>query len=111
MTRPLVEVERKHALVNVGPHDYLLVSNDERTLWRLTTYIDGPSMGLAEWPRDRTFWGVWRYIGPLRWQTGELTEYQVEQLLDWSDWDGPNDLHLTTRRAAMVDALRSGPRV
>jgi hypothetical protein len=106
--RALIEVERRHTLVKVGASDYLLVSNDERTLWRVTTYQDGPSHGLTEWPRDRTFWGAWRYIGRVNWRA-DMGPLQLEELLDWNDWDGPLDLYFKTRREAIADALRWRP--
>lgn len=52
--------KRKYALTKVAPGDYLLPSNDAQTVWRIRRYTDGPSAGL-DLPRDREFWGVWRW--------------------------------------------------
>lgn len=79
-------------------------SNDGETLWRIAVYHDGPSFGL-DWPRDRKFWGAWRYDGRVRWREG-LSDAQAEALLDWGDWDGPEGLYLTTRREAIDAALK-----
>jgi hypothetical protein len=96
--------ERKHTLVKVAPGDYLLPSNDGEMLWRITTYEDGPSLGL-DWPRDRTFWGAWKYVGRINWREG-LTLDQADELVAWGDWDGPWEPFLETRRAAIEAALR-----
>lgn len=54
-------VERKYALTKIAAGDYLLPSNDARTLWRFRQYEDGPSHGLeVDWA-DRKFWRVERW--------------------------------------------------
>lgn len=47
--------ERKYAMTRIATGDYLLPSNDARTIWRIERYTDGPSLGL-DWPR------VWRGV-------------------------------------------------
>lgn len=54
-------VERRYVLTRLGAGDYLLPSNDGRTLWRIRRYTEGPSTGL-DWPRDREVWGIWRWV-------------------------------------------------
>jgi hypothetical protein len=54
----LESVERRYALRKIAAGDYLLLSNDRQTLWRLNRYQDGPSYGLEDMPRDRWFWRV-----------------------------------------------------
>jgi hypothetical protein len=58
------QTERKYALTKVAAGDYLLPSNDGRTIWRVVRYEDGPSHGLADWPRDRVVWAAYRWAGP-----------------------------------------------
>ena len=54
--------ERKYALSKIATGDYLLLSNDAQTFFRISSYTDGPSMGL-DWPRDRTVWVLRRWTG------------------------------------------------
>ena len=56
-------VERKYALTRIKAGDYLLPSNDGNTIWRIAKYVEGPSTGIEDWPRDRDVWGVWRRTG------------------------------------------------
>lgn len=105
----MIATERKHSLTRIAKGDYLLPSNDGKTLWRITTYEDGPSHGLDDWPRDRTFWGAWRYIGRIDWH-GDMGLDAWEELAgDWNDWSGPWDSYLETRREAIESALKVTP--
>lgn len=94
--------ERKYAMTRVAPGDYLLPSNDGRTLWRLSTYEDGPSYGLDVKWSDRKFWGVWRFDGDF--SDGVITGADVE---DWNRWELVHGM-LGTRREAMESALAGG---
>lgn len=90
-------VERKYAMTRLGAGDYLLPSNDARTVWRISRYEDGPSHGLEEWPRDMMVWGAWRYTGP-----GPAPS--EPEHLNWGYWSmetGPCD----TRAEAIQEAL------
>ena len=95
---------RAYSLIRIRAGDYLLPSNDGATLWRIRRYEDGPSYGLDDWPRDRLFWGAWRYVGRVAWRDG-LTADQLDDLLDADAWDGPEGDYLTTRSAAIAAAL------
>jgi hypothetical protein len=83
-------IERKYALTKVAAGDYLLPSNDAQTIWRLVRYEDGPSHGLADWPRDRPVWAAYRWTGPLgavdagidAWDRWELQESSCETRAD-----------------------------
>ncbi len=55
--------ERKYALTKIATGDYLLPSNDAANIYRISSYTDGPSMGLEDWPRDRTVWILRRWTG------------------------------------------------
>lgn len=95
--------ERKYALTKLAAGDYLLPSNDAATVWRLSTYTDGPSMGLDSLKRDREFWGVWRFIGrPVT--NGLMTGEEVE---DWNQWEQFDSL-LDSRAAAIRSAMKAG---
>lgn len=91
-------VERKYVLTRLRARDYLLPSNDGRTIWRLLTYEDGPGHGLeVDWPRDRTFWGVWQWTGPV-----ECVDPD-----DWERWEAYDLGMYETRRDAIQAALRA----
>lgn len=89
-----IPTERRYAMQRVAAGDYLLPSNGGRVLWRIRRYTDGPSAGL-EIPRDRDFWGVWRW-------DGEIVPGAALDLDDWSRWDFWEGSHDT--RADAVDA-------
>ena len=90
--------ERKYALTRVATGDYLLPSNDLRTLWRIFSYVDGPSFGLDDWPRDKTLWRLMRWTGETN--PGSF----VDVSLDDRRWAGVAD-GFATRREAIEDAL------
>jgi hypothetical protein len=93
------KLERKYALTKVAPGDYLLPSNDGCTIWRIARYEDGPSKGL-DIPRDREFWGVWRWAG------AECFVGYVDTG-DWSRWNMVES-GCDTRAEAIREALRVG---
>jgi hypothetical protein len=90
-------VERKYALTKIAPGDYLLPSNDARTIWRIAKYTEGPSSGLKDWARDRDVWGVWRWTEPSR---GHVDTD------DWYRWEMEEACCLT-RAEAVEAALKS----
>lgn len=92
--------ERKYAMSKVASGDYLLPSNDGQTIWRVARYTDGPSNGL-QIPRDRTFWGVWRWMGDVSPGAAVDTE-------DWSTWEMCGGL-CDSRADAVEAALRMRP--
>ena len=75
-------VERKYALTKLKPGDYLLPSNDGKTIWRIARYTEGPSTGIDSWPRDREVWGIWKwaaterlpYVDTRRWDAWEMVD-------------------------------------
>ena len=93
-------VERKYVLTKVAAGDYLLPSNDGQTIFRLRRYEDGPSHGLEDWPRDREFWGVWKW-------TGLVTRYGPAPDPDQWDWEFQEGL-MDKRGEAIDAAMRLG---
>lgn len=89
-----MQTQRKYALTKVGKGDWLLPSNDGRTIWRIAQYEDGPSHGLIDWPRDERVWGVWKW-------TGHGDAVDPDEWADWEMWIGT----LTTRATAIEEAL------
>lgn len=94
-------VQRKYALSRVRAGDYLLLSNDGATLWRIAIYTEGPSSGLEDWPRDRTVWGCWFYERP-------VTGADAVSVEDWGYWEFWEGLY-GNRRDAIDAALRADP--
>lgn len=94
--------ERKWVLSKLAAGDYMFASNDALTLWRIQRYVDGPSFGLMDWPRDRDLWRVRRWTGDF--STGEITREDAE---DWSQWEPVED-GFDTRREAIDYALELG---
>lgn len=90
--------ERKFALRRIKAGDYLLFSNDAKTLWRIRKYTEGPSSGLDDWPRDREVWGMWKWETPI--VMGE-TAVEIENWDRWEFFEGMCD----TRSEAVDRAL------
>lgn len=87
-------VQRNYAMTKVAVGDYLLPSNDGRTIWRLAVYQDGPASGL-DVPTERNFWGLWRWIGGP----------DGVDLEDWELWQMEVPA-LPTRGAAVAEVMR-----
>jgi hypothetical protein len=92
-----VAVERKYALSKVKPGDYILPSNDGKTIWRIARYTEGPSSGIVDWPRDREVWGYWRW-------DGEVDPGCYIDTGDWNRWEMVGGI-CETRAEAINDAL------
>ena len=90
--RGACEHDRKYQLTKVGAGDWLLPSNDARTLWRLHKGTDG--------------WGAWHRPMPHR--DAELDALVEEITL--GEWDGWQlDGTLDTRTQAITYALAQRP--
>lgn len=97
---------RRYGLHKLAAGDYLLLSNDGRTMWRLNRYQDGPSFGLEQEPRDRWLWRVLRWPEPLTASTRLSKRYDMDDLSRWDEvasW-------LATRAEAIDYALSYDPR-
>lgn len=79
--------ERKYALTKIAAGDYLLLSNDTKTLWRIAKYIEGPSTGLEGWTRDKEVWGCWKWETPI--VLGQ-TAIEKDDWDRWEFWEGPH---------------------
>jgi len=98
-----VSLERKHSLRKVGAGDYVFLSNDAKTCWRVARYehgADGPVL-ISDWPRDEERWGLWRWPAPV--VLGE-TGIEFDVLRRWEFVAGPHDT-----RQASIDAALSQP--
>jgi hypothetical protein len=82
-----MSAERRYALRKVRAGDYLLLTDRRQALWRVQRYEDGPSYGLDDWPRDRTFWRVLRWSGQLTSAMRRLDSYEVDDLDRWHETD------------------------
>jgi hypothetical protein len=92
--------ERKYALTKVASGDYLLPSNDGKSLWRIRVYTEGPSSGLEDWPADRDVWGVWKWTEMVC--PGSYADTENES--EWDFWEGLYE----TRKSAINAALKAG---
>ena len=90
-------MERKFAMRRLKAGDYLLPSNDGRTIWRIATYHeDGSAQRNDGTAVTGTFWGVWRYVG-----RGTVDPDE------WNDFD-MFDGSLKSRAEAVETALSAG---
>lgn len=94
--------ERKYMLTRLAPGDYLLPSNNGERIFRIARYIDGPSLGLEDMPRDREFWGIWE-TDLLNGTYGLLDRKVIDT--DWSKWEMYTGC-FDTRREAIDAVLR-----
>ena len=93
-------IGRKFAMRRLKRGDYLLPSNDERTIWRIAKYTEEGSLerALPNGGYEKivgTFWGVWRYIG-----RGPVDPNE------WNDFD-MFDALLKSRAQAIETALKA----
>lgn len=86
--------ERKHSLVKIRASDYLLLSNDGRTLWRIYRYDD-------RWPNEDMWWATARYDG-----TPEQAIEDDELEHAWDRWITA-EWYVTTRREAIEKVLEA----
>ena len=94
-----ITATRKYTLVSLGGFrggDYLLNSNDGKTLWRISSYVEGPSTGLTQWSSDRKVWGYWKWTG--KWDTKTLEEFD--------NWERCGSM-FATRKAAIKSILEA----
>lgn len=83
--------ERKWQMTRVGAGDYLLPSNDEQTLWRITKYEerDGTLTRGDGTVVNGDFWALWRLRFP-------LPDYDAvdHDLWDWDNCFPGDDLRV-----------------
>jgi len=90
--------ERRYALTKVEAGDYLLPSNDARTLWRI---VRGDENAGEENERLISVWQLWRYYG----RVGNPPNLP-DDFLEWSEWE-LCESWCETRADAIRAALRS----
>jgi hypothetical protein len=89
--------ERRYVLTRIAAGDYVVPSNDGRTLWRIYEYDEAPE-GAGR------FWAAARWTRPM--PVGEIPE----DFLDWDNWEtyaGP----LRTRAEAIDAALSASDKL
>lgn len=99
-------VERRFALRRLAQGDYLLLSNDERTLWRIKTYDEDGTAENEDGPVLGRFWGVWRF-NRFDWKVMMIHDL-ADAVEDWDQWTMV-DMGYRTRREATASALRLDP--
>jgi hypothetical protein len=93
-------IERKYALTKIAPGDYLLPSNDGRTIWRIAKG-DAPDDTAA------TYWDLFRWTNtPERFQAMAENPWAGD-VLDWNLWECVDSLS-RTRAEAIREAMRMG---
>lgn len=97
---PAETITRKYVLTKIAAGDYVLPSNDGKTLWRIAKYTEGPSSGITDWPRDKEVWGVWRWEKQI--SVGAYLDTE-----DWTRWPLSSGPHFS-RAEAIQAALRAG---
>lgn len=100
----VVEVGRKYAMTRLAKGDYLLPSNDAKTLWRIYTYEEEGSLVHVMPDRSEravvgTFWALAKRPMP----SMQDIDIDVAEWDGWEFWAGP----LNSRRAAIDEAMRS----
>ena len=98
-------VARRWQMVRVSAGDYLLPSNDTRTLWRIYSYEEHGDAEIGDgrggWrPLRGTFWACARYERPFG-SFDVLTEWDLLEWGNWLTWETT----LATRREAVDAAL------
>lgn len=98
--------KRKYAMSKgAGPGDWLQLSNDGKTLWRIRRYEDGPSHGLEGWPRDKEIWGMWKWLGKI--EPGASMD--LEDKGQWDFWEGFCESRKeAVKRALEISAKEAG---
>jgi hypothetical protein len=86
-------VERKHQMVKIRAGDWLLLSNDGKTLWRVYRYDEH---------NGESWWASARYDGT---PTQALNDDELEHA--WDRWV-TTEYYLETRQEAIDEALRRG---
>jgi hypothetical protein len=99
-------VERKYVMVKLSAGDWLLVSNDGLTIWRLYAYLEDGSLESYDGkPVKGRFWAAARRpLGAFDAEVAARGDY-----LAWDKWDTWAAL-LPTRAEAIAAALGAKPR-
>lgn len=98
----MTRLERTWKMTRIGPGDYLLPSNDQTILWRITRYHEDGSASVSG---DGV---TWRKVVGTRWSLAKF-EHAVQrdftdEILDWGHWQHWESM-LMTRGEAIEAAL------
>jgi hypothetical protein len=98
---------RKYQMTRIQAGDYLIPSNDQKTLWRIYSYEEDGSLedGRGGFVHGR-FWASARFAGSLE-LAERLMHRDPDEFLSWSSWESW-EVHLPTRKAAVESMLRAG---
>lgn len=101
------DIERRYAYQRIAPGLVLLPGNDGETLFAIARYVDGPSLGLEDEPRDFQAWGWGRVPADAYERIRALSEHDPERAVDeLREWGADNRWpRHKTMREAMADAL------
>lgn len=92
-------VERKYAMTKIEKGDWLLPSNDGKTVWRIRICTELAPSPDGHGDREVDHWEIWRWLG------STLTAFAGGDVEDWSQWDFYEGYH-KTRKDAVDSALR-----
>jgi hypothetical protein len=104
-------LERKYVLTKLAAGDYLLPSNDAKTLWRIARYEDLATSDGRGMVAVRV-WGLWRWGEPLG-GASTLQHWAYPAFVDTDDWSlwEMVESHLQTRAEAIRAAMAMETRV
>lgn len=92
-------MERKYAITKIEAGDYILPSNDAKTLWRIQKLGSvGGSEDNVEWDWSEAGW----YVSKYNQYVDQTLQIDVDDWSFWTDWSGP----YATRAEAVKDVIR-----
>lgn len=99
---------RRYVLTKIEPGDYLLPSNDGRTLWRIkrSEEIEPVERGGHTTMRRVPVWEAWRYMGIV---APHVDRRLPDDFLEWSEWEACASW-CATRADAIREAMRMSAR-
>lgn len=96
-------IERRYSLVKIRAGDYVFHGNDGKTLYRVLNYVEGPSSGLMDWPRDRWVWAAYKYGRPTIPNAATFRE-DLELHRHWHEVSYMHDTRHDAIQSALADA-------
>lgn len=96
--------KRKYVLSRIAAGDYIFLSNDAKTLWRVYRYEEDGSLVDGDQPVTGQFWAAARFDGTVA-AAERLMKQDPDEFIGWTSWEhwaSP----LRTREEAIEEALR-----